>query len=604
MTWTAWSHTKFRLWVEVGIPTGDATVSFQSVTFDVIRLEMNYALNEIPWCQLALALGREVKSRLAANIHWYADYLKMMLPMRVWMFAKEMANNMKPTPFDLWPNGPFCIFEGYTTGTGFDQARSRGASFTLGGIHWLAGLQFSSCLTNRLSAQNASSFITPASNDAGADAPASYVGSTSATRFVTDDNLQQDVWSKILFPWLNSLAQDGPLQLNQVPAIGVNAAAASNAEALAALARFEPALSQPLADQGLLPGPFPFTVPLAFASDLTGAEPFRTGVSTHISNDTVRANSGTTFWDKLANAYAGDFLAMVVPMAQSALFVPKLPALAGRYLTIYPHEYEGIHIDIKSPRPLRGVCVLRGRAQNTGAQGTQQGQEASAAGIGGYYENPSMPAGMILYEQVPAWVGNLTPSTAWGFASANPDGTSGRADAPGVGPGADAMGTLQPQVLAALGRNLWDRYAQAVYVSQAVKDRTGFLNGKMRFDIAPGSTMRIVCMKEKFVAAQTNPLPLSWGSNPFYALYAFVNRVSYLLDAEELRGETRLEFSHVRNDTEVYDPNYSSPLHPLYSTVWPGGPLVNDLNFNGAFFPHPELGGLWEWEWPPDQFGP
>ena len=203
-----------------------------------------------------------------------------------------------------------------------------------------------------------------------------------------------------------------------------------------------------------------------------------------------------------------------------------------------------------------------------------------------------MPNGMVLYQQAMSWVANVTPSTAWGRPAANPHGVVGTAQNPGVGPGAGVFGRPQPRDLEAIGQNLWDRYAQAIYVSESVKDRSGRLTGRLRFDIAPGSAIRIICMEEKFVAQQTVPVD---GGNPYYALYATVGMLTHTLDAERMQAETRVEFNHVRNKGEALDPAFSTVNHPLYTFPWPGGPLV----FHPAFFRPPEIGRGWD-----DRFGP
>ena len=118
---------------------------------------------------------------------------------------------------------------------------------------------------------------------------------------------------------------------------------------------------------------------------------------------------------------------------------------------------------------------------------------------------------------------------------------------------------------------MYDDYARAVYIHQALRGRTGQLNGKLRFDIAPGSTVKIEGTSEPFLK----------DDGLGYNLIGDVIRVTIAINAESAQASTAFQLGNVRTESENEDDLTSIDQHPLYTTKFLGAPLVPALGFGG-----------------------
>src|SRR5208282_4518513 len=91
-----------------------------------------------------------------------------------------------------------------------------------------------------------------------------------------------------------------------------------------------------------------------------------------------------------------------------------------------------------------------------------------------------------------------------------------------VGPAGVAPALPQPIQLLTDAGTLWDNYAKAMYISSVFAGRRGSIEGKLRLDIAPGSTIEVIIDEEKWVAQ-------SLGQLPFQSIYALVVGVTVFL---------------------------------------------------------------------------
>ena len=117
-------------------------------------------------------------------------------------------------------------------------------------------------------------------------------------------------------------------------------------------------------------------------------------------------------------------------------------------------------------------------------------------------------------------------------------------------------------------KNLLDRYAESVYVHEALKSRQGSLTGKLRFDIAPGSIVRIEVAGDAFVPKDR------LGE----ALFANIIRVTISIDANAQKAFTSFNLSHVRTEDENTEAGMAVDRHPLYDAVWTGTSLSDEFN--------------------------
>jgi len=110
------------------------------------------------------------------------------------------------------------------------------------------------------------------------------------------------------------------------------------------------------------------------------------------------------------------------------------------------------------------------------------------------------------------------------------------------------------------------------YKSSILGQRYGELSGKLRFDIAPGSIVKV-----------EPPVTAIEGEKT--AMYGAVVQVSFVINSEQHTAGTSFAFSHLRTEKENDIGNAHSKRHfvgtvaPLYKkeepgSPWPGGPLA------------------------------
>jgi hypothetical protein len=158
---------------------------------------------------------------------------------------------------------------------------------------------------------------------------------------------------------------------------------------------------------------------------------------------------------------------------------------------------------------------------------------------------------------------NVISPAAFGAGAMSPFGVKANAMFPGVGaPPTISLPSLAQAQIAAF----WNLYAQAVYVRVALKGRTATLRGRLRFDIAPGSTVKIFAVDDPFIKAQVGELPGD-------VLYAEVETVSIEIDSEAPGCFTSFKLQNLRNSIENGTAATSIPYHPLYNLQWNGAPL-------------------------------
>jgi hypothetical protein len=287
------------------------------------------------------------------------------------------------------------------------------------------------------------------------------------------------------------------------------------------------------------------------------------------SETLLRSTGGVSIWERIISVFAARYLFDVVCLASTAIVVPVIPGLRATWRTVTPDEYTGIQWTDTVGRPIRGVVLNTGANSMTGAFGFQRGQGNAITTMGGIYENTDVPAGLMLFRDAPQWVSNAVSREVWAPGAAGPNGEKATAINPdqGVMPG-----IAQPAAIRAQAQTLWDAYARATYLFEALKMRRMSFTGKLRFDIAPGSSLEIVCVEEPFVARAN-------GTAIESSHYGTVTRVTTIIDSESMEASSSFELAYVRNEAENNLDSYSTTVHPLWTAAWVGGPLVEQPEF-------------------------
>jgi hypothetical protein len=120
-------------------------------------------------------------------------------------------------------------------------------------------------------------------------------------------------------------------------------------------------------------------------------------------------------------------------------------------------------------------------------------------------------------------------------------------------------------------------YARAVYVQQTLRERSASLSGPLRFDIAPGSHVKIEGNPELFAEAGEDALASD--------KYAQVTRVQVSINADRKSAATILQLQYVRNEAENESDRTSAEDHVFFpgAMVKGGLPLSPELIGDGRY---------------------
>jgi hypothetical protein len=572
-----------------GIGRGGAAVSFK---FDIIQYAHEFELNSIPSCNISLALGR--RADMTANpdgvsaIHKAINVLKIQVPVVVYCKARLLDSSGKGVQWPVDAKGRptwFVIFRGLAVSGGF--RRSFGdARYLLTIAHWLSNMSYSSALSQQSHPTTPNSMYYSAafhmkdpSGSTFPDTSPSWVGPGLGLDYFVGNTLTTDFWggpdpggkrNTGLKQWFTTISEQdrfNPKQINiGLSILGLKECrfptSAKNNDALESLARFEPK------DYGSGRPTYKLGVP--FALDVHGANigALSRNIGKHIGKESFEGINSVTLWDKLAGQLHASYLYSIVPTVETALAVPFIPGLRGpEHRRIGADEYDNCDIQSNFPRALRGIGVFTGKNVSAGSflNGLNEPQPVMP-GIGGWF-GVCRP-GMVMFKYAPEWLTSGNPSF-YAKESAPVTTPSGTSISPGIGP--FRVG-LSPATIFKDAQEIWNAYAQALYAYEMLKMRQGTLSGPVRFDIAPGSLVRIQAAEDKFTWNLLN-------QKNFMNFYATVLRVSTVIDAESERADTSFSLAHVRTEAENADPATSICRHPLWNTIWSGCVLVDDPAF-------------------------
>lgn len=551
---TGWDADKFRLWAEVEIdPTDRREV-------DLIRFSARFPLNDVPKASLTVALGRKVRDNTVSPIHGLLSQLKLRRKVRVYCEAKTLGF-FGQFGFNFWPADKFLVFEGYTTGAGYQRSPTS-ADYTLELEHWLSDLGFASAVSAVSSPLNPGAMTfsaltaSPAESGGGAATTGGYTGLTHAEEFVTGATIASDFWGDAVQPFFLAMTEleefvhtDAALQTG----IDLGPLPAGNRPARSALKRIEPGVF--VGEEYTYGKPLRFD-PAAYGGDL---DEVADQIEIAMGAETLEVMAGTTLWDKLVQ-YAGTYLFAVAPMVERALVIPFVPGLRTPFATISAREYDFVRLGGDMPRVLRGVGVYGGKNFASGGNlDGDGGVDYDQFAVGGYYQGAK--TGQVLFKQCPMWMSTLNLSSEVARATGG-DGLP-RGDALNPGEGQPPEGA-KPKAKVEANARLMNKYAETLYVYEVLKFRSGDMSGKFRLDIGPGSVVKIEGCGEKFLGVDDQ-----FGQT----LFATVLQVDLFLDAEAPRAGTAFHLAHVRNELENKTDGFSVARHPLWDAVWTGAPL-------------------------------
>lgn len=531
-------------------------------TFDIIQFSSSWAVNEVPTAAVMLAIGRDVHTQNPAKIHTAGAKLRQMQKAYVWFEPKHDY-----APGIAWPKGRRKIFEGYFTG--FAYRKISGKVHVIANLmHWLASLGFSSSLTKNGHVSNPTQLNAAAvleSLGSTGVGKGNYI-SLLAPSELCAANIKSNLWQslKSVFCLLSDVAAMpcGPQQ-----ECGGDGTFHTNDVAKYALNKIEgPATTCSTA--------YKWGVPLKMYTE--GISTIEGAISDAIGNEMVESYAATSFWDKLVGQFCPMFGMAVVPMVDSAIIAADVPAFnKGHWRDIYTDEYDSYDLTRDLHRPLRAVGVVSGYESQTRAGIEEPGDILPVIG-GCYAEDSVVPGdGMIMYVPSPSWlrVIHTQPNYVGDTTGLNGERASPTATTPGTVP----VGSIAtPDTVGLNANKMYEKYAHEVFVNQMLRGQTGAFAGKLRFDIAPLSILKLNAAAEQFIGKGQDGLAET--------LYGCVQRVTISINAEAAMAGTSFQLSHVRTEAENELRRTSVSEHPLFGDSIHGAgkhgcPLVDDYEF-------------------------
>jgi len=543
--------------------TNALTLEIEGVNeFPVAQFSSSWAANDIPTAVVMIGIGRDARTQQTAAIHQASASLKQMQKVYVWFEpVGEYAPGLN------WPQGRKKIFEGYFTG--FAYRTVAGKVYLVGNlVHWLAALGFSSAVTKTGHVANPAQLNSAAVLEALGSTKAgqgNYILMLAPAQLCAS-SVQTDLWAAIKSIFC---------ELTKIPAMpcgpqdnaGGAGAAEVNDVAMYALNKIE----------GMSTGcevPYVHGVPLKMETH--GISAVEGAIADAIGNELAESYSGTSFWDKLVGQFCPMFGLAVVPMVDSAIVAADVPAFnGGHWKEIYTDEYDSYDFTRELHRPLRTVGVLATYEGHTAAGKGERGDDLPI--IGGIFTEDSVAPGdgMIMYVPSPAWLRMLHTQPVYvgdvlGIAASIASRTT-------TTPNSETTPKVAtPDTFGQNANKLYTSYAHMVFTNQMLRGQTGSFSGKLRFDIAPLSILKLNATSEKFIGPGQDDLATS--------IYGCVQRVTISINAEAGMAVTSFQLSHVRTENENKQSRTSIGYHPLFGDSIHGqgkhgSPLVDDYAF-------------------------
>jgi hypothetical protein len=541
--------------------------------FRLSQYSATFACNEIPQASCLVAVGRDFR-RLAeelsldtmAPIHQFAPLLEQMLPARVYGNIRgEMLPSTEKYPDGKdWDPIQAILFSGYLVGHSRRKINGK-IQPVLHLIHKTVDLTHSSLLSSRIHPQSTQSLLTPAcflaTTGAGAQRPATLgdlVARQSLVGFI-----ETDMWAGIK-DFLVALTKDrtidvGGMSICADPTQLTYTDVRSNVRAKEALEIME--------------GPtYVYGVPIKMRT--FGLQSIPDCVSDAICALSFAAVEQTTYWDFLVSKFLPEFSLVFIPLADRALIVPDTPALNQTWRAeIRPDDYDEISSDSNMGLPLRQVVVYGSARFSTNSD------MPSVPVASGQYTADQVSAsdGMIMSVGAPKWLEKLTIIKDVTTTTANiKDQKAISSSAAGAPKSSDIVGPVKDVL-----DNMcyaFTAYAHTLLVANTLKSRSCTISGKLRFDIGPGSLVKISPKGELFLDGLDSSETV---------MYAHVARVTVNINAEGPIANTIFQLTHVRTENEndpVDSPRTCVDRHPLYKGAadghedFLGAPLVPDLD--------------------------
>ena len=553
-------------------------LNIDGAKYKVVQLTMRFTKNGIPECTCMVAIGRNARR---------VDDLAQIHKSGLQLFEmKEASITFKPQedwkPGKRWDNSPRTIFDGYYVGMAYRKVNNK-VQAIIHLAHWCMDLGFSSCLHRWQHPTNPTNFVFPAIVPAaGNGMEGKRIWLSHYVNYPKVHSLcMNDIWAACKTVFCNLASNESGAGRFAI-SCGVKAGTADtaiNSRALLALKGFEvdadecmfEARNEEKEHSSRLLGASRRLV------DLYRPELIHSSIALGICHESVQTYITHTFWDILIAKYCAMFDMAVIPLVNRCLVTADAPYWRADnvpYRTITPSEYNHLNLTGRIAQPLQAVGVLASHSTLV-KLGFTEPIDNDKICLGGHYavDAESQQDGVLKMVQAPSWLASQHSCGRYAKVLGVPDKkptNSGTTNPP--------LPPLPPdpepgkKTVLDERQNAFSTYAKAVYCQHHLRTRGASFDGKLRFDIGPGS---IVKLEQK---AENASLGIDELAVP---LWGQVQSVTININAEARRAGTSFSLTHVRTDSENGVDRTSAAEHPLFGTdIFKGGPLLLDWEFD------------------------
>jgi len=245
--------------------------------------------------------------------------------------------------------------------------------------------------------------------------------------------------------------------------------------------------------------------------------------------DSIHSNG----WASLSRVAALLQVPIVVTVNSMAM-VPSVPTIREYWRVLRPDDYVQCQLQAQLGFPLKGVRFIGTAKLNSGLNITL---ELSATGSASY-ENEAVKCGQVLIQSVPSWL-------YADFVT--------KAEVAGAQHRDDSEAAASAETSTGASASILQNYGKTVYAHHVFAHSTASVTGRLRFDIAPGSTIKLIQRQ----------------LDTEYA--GLVTTVRTHISATTKRASTSFGLASV-HPVEL---SWTLTEHPFYNEVHVGSQLVN-----------------------------
>lgn len=529
---------------------------------DIVSMSATFGLNAIPTASMVVAVGKDPVRGRNATIHATRPQLKPRDPVMVFLtMIPESGDTSKI------PGKEYKIFEGYLSGIGYQRSHNS-ANFVINAVHWLDDLNNSGALTGNwmpgaaydLAQAALYNVLSPGGGALGLGTP-----TLDPRREVVNlGNLQNDMWSDVIKPIYIKLAEWAKGRQQALDANGNGGG--TNSAAIGPTVLGPGALMRMPGDGAA------YYTPVAL--DLNGLSGSEIEDCIRVGLQIIDTNSFayTTFWNKLVGETAPQFFFAISPAVDWALPIPFFAGLNKEWKTIKADEYSYANFNANMSQLLESVDVfypINNSMTNSSGLGSVSGAVGLEKPLGFYPPDVAQDKqGLKLYKEPPGWLSN---PVQWNRKSVRTTGEGspvpGDMAAPNFGEGSSPIKSPRAMLEMIKGSGVIRRLAEHWYKSELLYQRYGEMSGYLRFDIAPGSIVKI----------ETPPRDIKWYGDAQNHMFATVTQVSYSINAERAMAGTSFSLAHIRTEAENNDEKITNSYPPMFLEKWSGGPLADPM---------------------------